>query len=181
MALENIAPAKSIPDDVNVIIEIPANSGPLKYELSKESGLLEVDRFMPTSMHYPCNYGFVPNTLSDDGDPVDVLVITPLPVQAGCLIRCRAIGMLKMTDEAGEDAKVLAVPVEKICAQFSHIQSLDDIAPVVKDSIVHFFEHYKELEKNKWVKVDGWADKEAAAAEIKDSIERFQKEALAAN
>lgn len=174
MALENIAPAKSVPDDINVIIEIPANGGALKYEIDKDSGLLCVDRFMPTSMHYPCNYGFVPNTLSDDGDPVDVLVITPLPVHPGSMIRCRAIGVLQMTDEAGEDAKVLAVPVEKICAQMSHVKSLDDIAPIVKDSIVHFFEHYKELEPNKWVKVNGWADKAAAAKEINSSIERYQ-------
>lgn len=172
-AISAIAPAKSVPDDINVIIEIPANGGALKYEVDKDSGLLMVDRFMPTAMHYPCNYGFVPNTLADDGDPVDVLVLTPEPIQPGSFIRCRAIGVLKMTDEAGEDSKVLAVPVAKVCAEFAHINTLQDVSKIVLDRIVHFFESYKALEPNKWVKVTGWEDVESAAAEINNSIAAF--------
>lgn len=170
-----IAPAKSVPDDVNVVIEVPAHSDPVKYELDKESGLLVVDRFMPTAMHYPCNYGFVPNTLSGDGDPVDVLVVTPFPVQPGVMIRCRAVGMLEMTDESGEDAKVIAVPIEKVCMRSKTIQSLDDLGQVFLDSVKHFFEHYKDLEPKKWVKVNGFVGIDAAAKEIQDSIERFKK------
>ena len=113
--LDHISPGRSIPDDFNVVVEISANCTPVKYEFDKDSGLLTVDRFMPTAMHYPCNYGFIPNTLSDDGDPVDVLVLTPYPIQPGSLIRVRALGMLQMTDESGEDCKVLAVPIEKVC------------------------------------------------------------------
>ncbi len=177
MSLKHIAAGKSIPNDFNVIIEIPANGIPVKYEVDKDTGLLMVDRFMPTAMHYPCNYGFVPSTLSEDGDPVDVLVMTPLPVQPGSLIRCRALGVLKMEDEAGLDAKVLAVPVAKICVQYSHIQSLDDVTEIFKNSVQHFFEHYKELEPNKWVKVKGWEGREEAAEEIQQSIARYQASA----
>lgn len=173
--LTNIPAAKSVPDDINVIIEIPANGGALKYEFDKDAGLLAVDRFMPTAMHYPCNYGFVPHTLADDGDPVDVLVITPEPIIPGCLIRVRAIGMLKMTDESGEDAKVLAVPVEKLCAEYADIKSLDDLPAIVLQRISHFFEHYKELEKNKWVKVDGWVGIDEAVKEINDGIGRCKR------
>lgn len=173
-AINQIPAGKKIPEDFNVIIEIPANASSVKYEFDKETGLLVVDRFMPTAMHYPANYGFVPSTLADDGDPVDVLVITPFDVQPGCLIRCRALGMLKMTDESGEDAKVIAVPIEKICMQLSHVKTLNDIPKITRDSIVHFFEHYKDLEPNKWVKVTGWADTEAAKTEIEQSVARFQ-------
>ena len=128
---------------------------------------------MPTSMHYPCNYGFIPNTLSDDGDPVDVLVITPFPVQPGSLMRVRALGMLRMTDESGEDCKVLAVPIEKACAQYAHMKALSDVPTVTLDSIAHFFEHYKKLEPNKWVKVDGWEGLDSAEKEINESVERY--------
>jgi inorganic pyrophosphatase len=169
----NLSAGKNIPHDINVIIEIAANSKPIKYEVDKDSGLLMVDRFMATAMHYPCNYGFVPNTLSADGDPVDVLVITPHPIQAGAFIRCRAIGVLHMTDEAGDDAKVLAVPIEKVCAEYAHIKELKDISPLVLKSIVHFFEHYKDLEPNKWVKLKGWGDVKAAHEEIQQSISRY--------
>jgi inorganic pyrophosphatase len=174
-AFSNMAPATSVPDDINVIIEVPAHAEPVKYEVDKETGLLEVDRFMPTSMHYPCNYGFVPNTLSGDGDPVDVLVIAPLPIQPGAFLRCRALGVLEMTDESGEDAKVIAVPIKKICMHLDNVNSLDDIAKVTLDSIVHFFEHYKDLEPKKWVKVKGFAGVDAAAKEINDSIQRYKK------
>jgi len=136
---------------------------------------LSVDRFMPTAMHYPCNYGYVPSTLAEDGDPVDVLVMTPFAIQPGALIVCRALGMLKMEDEAGLDSKILAVPTEKICAQYSHIQSLDDVSEIFKNSIKHFFEHYKELESGKWVKVNGWEDKQAAHTELEEGIKRYSK------
>lgn len=174
--LNHIPAGAKIPEDFNVIIEIPANAGSVKYEFNKEAGLLSVDRFMPTPMHYPCNYGFIPNTLADDGDPVDVLVITPYDIQPGCLIRCRAIGVLKMKDEAGEDSKILALPIEKICLQFSDVQSLNDIPKIILDGIVHFFEHYKDLEPNKWVKVSGWDSIDAAHHEIKESVSRFENQ-----
>lgn len=172
-ALSTISPGKKIPDDFNVLIEISANCTPVKYEIDKESGLLKVDRFMPTAMHYPCNYGFVPNTLSLDGDPVDVLVMTPYPVQAGCLMRCRAVGVLQMTDEAGEDYKILALPIEKACIHYSHIKTLKDVPEVTLHAIAHFFENYKKLEPNKWVKIGEWLGIDAAAKEINESIERF--------
>ncbi|WP_267256520.1 inorganic diphosphatase [Coxiella endosymbiont of Ornithodoros maritimus] len=162
-------------DDFNVIIEIPANGGEVKYEYDKELGFLTVDRFMPTSMRYPCNYGFVPSTLAQDGDPLDVLVLTPVPVQPGVLMRVRAVGMMKMEDEAGEDSKVLGVPVVKACRAYEAIQSLKDISPLSLDAISHFFERYKDLEPNKWVKVKGWEDKEAAKKEFEESIVRFKE------
>ncbi len=170
MSLSSLPAARSIPDDITVIIEIPSHSSPVKYEVDKDSGLLEVDRLMTTAMYYPCNYGFVPNTLAGDGDPVDVLVHSPYALQPGSVIRCRAIGLLEMTDEAGKDGKVMAVPTEKICPQFKHIQSIDDIGAMLRDSIAHFFEHYKDLEKGKWVKVEGWRDREAAIQEIESGI-----------
>lgn len=180
-ALDHIPPGKSIPDDFNVVIEIAANCTPVKYELDKDSGLLTVDRFMPTAMHYPCNYGFVPNTLSDDGDPVDVLVLTPYPVQPGSLVRCRALGVLQMTDESGEDYKVLAAPIEKVCVHYAHMKTLKDVPEITLNSIAHFFEHYKKLEPNKWVKIGDWMGVDAAAKEIDSSIERFaeKKETVA--
>lgn len=173
-AFANIAPAQSVPDDVNVIIEVPAHSEPVKYEVEKDSGLLRVDRFMPTAMHYPCNYGFIPNTLADDGDPVDVLLIAPLPIQPGALVRSRILGMLKMTDESGEDAKLIALPIKKVCMQFSDIETLEDLPQLKLDAIKHFFEHYKDLEPNKWVKVEGYLGVEEAAREIQESIARYQ-------
>ena len=173
----NIPAGVHIPDDFNAIIEIPAECGSVKYELDKATALLKVDRFMQTAMHYPCNYGFVPSTLAEDGDPVDVLVITPYAVHPGCLIRVRALGVLKMTDEAGSDSKVLALPLEKTCPQMAGIKSLTDLPPTLLDSISHFFEHYKDLEPNKWVKVDGWEDCAAAAQEINASMQRYQQQA----
>ncbi len=175
MALNQIPAGRDIPHDFNVVVEIPAECSSVKYELDKDTGLLTVDRFMPTAMHYPCNYGYVPSTLADDGDPTDVLLITPYTIHPGCLIRCRPIGLLRMTDESGEDSKVLAVPIEKVCAQYSQIKSLDDIAPIVLESIVHFFEHYKDLEPNKWVKVVGWEDINAAKAEIESGVSKYQE------
>ena len=173
MSFNTITAVYANPNDISVIIEIPAHSDPVKYEIDKDSGLLMVDRFMPTSMRYPCNYGFIPNTLAADGDPVDVLVMTPFPVQAGSLMRARVIGVLMMTDEAGADSKLLALPLEKACAQMAHIKTLSDIPAVTLDAIKHFFEHYKGLEPNKWVKVDGWEDHKKAAAEIDAAVQAF--------
>ncbi|QKT03208.1 inorganic diphosphatase [Ectothiorhodospiraceae bacterium 2226] len=173
MNLDRVTPGSAVPDEVNVIIEIPAHSDPVKYEVDKETGAMFVDRFLNTAMYYPCNYGYVPNTLSDDGDPVDVLVVTPHPLISGSVIRVRPIGMLKMTDEAGFDAKVIAVPNEKLCKLYSHAQSPKDLSAVLVQQIEHFFAHYKDLEPNKWVKIEGWTDAEAARQEILDSIQRY--------
>jgi len=173
MSLKNVKSGDKMPEEINVIIEIPANSGPVKYEADKDSGALIVDRFMSTAMFYPCNYGYVPQTLSDDGDPVDVLVVTPVPLISGSVIAVRPIGMLKMTDESGEDAKILAVPTIKLLPMYAEIQKPDDISSHLLSMITHFFEHYKDLEKDKWVKVDGWADANDAKKEILASVERY--------
>jgi len=173
MALKDVPSGKNLPDDFNVIIEIPMQGDPVKYEVDKESGAIFVDRFMGTSMQYPCNYGYIPHTLSDDGDPADVLVITPVPLLPGVVVSCRPLGMLKMTDEAGGDAKLLAVPVDKVCGLYKHLKTYEDISEWRLNMIAHFFEHYKDLDKGKWVKIDGWAGIEEARAEILASVERF--------
>lgn len=173
MSLKAIETGRDVPNNVNVIIEIPMRGEPVKYEVDKESGALFVDRFMSTAMYYPANYGYIPQTLSEDGDPVDVLVLTPIPLISGSVIRCRPIGMLKMTDEAGFDAKLLAVPLEKIAPGYKDIHSCDDVAPGLLLTIEHFFSHYKDLEKGKWVKIDGWDSADAAKAEILASVARF--------
>jgi len=175
MSLHNVTPGAKAPQEFNVIIEIPANADPIKYEVDHETGALFVDRFMSTAMHYPCNYGFIPQTLADDGDPVDVLVITPMPLVPGVVVRCRALGMLKMDDEAGGDNKLLAVPVDKILPIYSHWQKPEDLAPLQLKTIQHFFEHYKDLEPGKWVKVVGWEGPEAARAEIITGIANYKK------
>ncbi|MFP4154078.1 MAG: inorganic diphosphatase [Halothiobacillaceae bacterium] len=174
MNLDMIPAGKDAPADVNAVIEIPAQGAPVKYEVDKDSGALLVDRFMATAMFYPCNYGFIPHTLSDDGDPVDVLVVTPEPLMPGSVIRCRPVGMLKMTDEAGVDAKLIAVPHGKLTPLYDHVQSPEDLPPLLLDQIRHFFEQYKALEPGKWVKVEGWEGVEAAHAEIEDSIGRYR-------
>ena len=174
MNLDRVSSGNNIPEEVNVIIEIPAHADPVKYEVYKDTGAMFVDRFMNTAMHYPCNYGYIPHTLSDDGDPVDVLVVTPYPIISGSVIRCRPIGVLKMTDEAGSDAKVLAVPIAKLCSIYKHASTPEDVSPVLLEKIAHFFEHYKDLEQGKWVKIEGWENAEAAHKEILDSIDRFQ-------
>ena len=175
MSLDNVTPGKKVPDLFNVIIEIPMNADPVKYEVDKESGAIFVDRFMGTAMHYPCNYGYIPKTISDDGDPVDVLVITPFPLIPGVVVSCRAIGVLKMDDEAGGDAKLLAVPEDKILPIYTHWQKPEDMNELRLKQIQHFFEHYKDLEKGKWVKVKGWDGIDAAKKEILDSVERYNK------
>ena len=175
MSLNNVTPGAKAPEQFNVIIEIPANADPVKYEVDKESGALFVDRFMGTAMHYPCNYGFIPQTLAADGDPVDVLVITPFPLVAGSVVTCRAIGMLNMTDEAGGDAKLLALPTEKLLPSHAHITKLEDLNELVLKQIQHFFEHYKDLEKGKWVKVKGWEGAAAAKREITEGMANYAK------
>ncbi len=174
MSLANLSPGKDVPNNINVIIEISAFSEPTKYEVDKDSGLLCVDRFLQTSMVYPTNYGYVPSTLCDDGDPADVMVLTPAGIQPGAMIRCRPIGMLPMTDESGEDNKILALPIEKVCAEYAHIQSLDDVSEIVLKRIKHFFEHYKDLTEGKWVKVGDWQGVQAAKAELKRSVLQYQ-------
>lgn len=175
MNLERIGPGKDMPNDINVVIEITANGAPIKYEFDKDSGAIMVDRFVGTSMVYPANYGFVPQTLADDGDPVDVLVVTPFPLPPGVVIRCRVLGMINMEDESGIDAKLVAVPVEKLCPMYSAIQKLEDLPQLLRDQMVHFFEHYKDLEKGKWVKVQGWGTLADATKELVDGIARHKK------
>ena len=176
MSYRDIEPGKDIPNDVNVVIEIAANALPVKYEVDKYSGALMVDRLMSTAMHYPCNYGYIPQTLCGDGDPADVLVVTPIPLQPGCIVRCRPLGVLNMEDEAGEDSKIVAVPISKITKHYDKVDSIDDLPEELLAKITHFFEHYKDLEKGKWVKVTGWENLEAAQTEILDSVKRYQKE-----
>lgn len=177
MSLLNVLPGSKTPDEFNVIIEIPMNADPVKYEVDKESGAIFVDRFMSTAMHYPTNYGYIPQTIAGDGDPVDVLVITPVPLVSGSVVRCRALGMLQMQDEAGEDAKLLAVPVNKLLSIYSQLQKPEDLPAGQLKMIAHFFEHYKDLEEGKWVKVQGWAGPEAARKEITDGLANYQKQA----
>ncbi|HWA13761.1 MAG TPA: inorganic diphosphatase [Burkholderiales bacterium] len=174
MNLDRVTSGHALPDDFNVIVEIPMNADPIKYEVDKETGALFVDRFMMTAMHYPCNYGYVPHTISEDGDPVDVLVITPVPVTVGAVIRCRPLGMLKMDDEAGGDAKLLAVPVDRVLPIYRHWNRPEDLQPERLMQIQHFFEHYKDLEPGKWVKVAGWLGPDAARAEILAGVARYQ-------
>jgi len=176
MNLDRVSSGNNVPDEINVIIEIPSHSDPVKYEVDKETGAMFVDRFMNTAMHYPCNYGYIPHTLSDDGDPADVLVATPVPLISGSVIACRPVGILKMTDEAGEDAKILAVPIDKLCTLYRTVKNPEDMPPLLIQQIAHFFEHYKDLEPNKWVKIEGWFGPEEAKAEINASIRRFQAE-----
>ncbi len=175
MSYDKVSPGKKIPKSFNVIIEIPMNADPVKYEVDKETGCLFVDRFMGTAMHYPCNYGYIPKTVAGDGDPVDVLVITPFALVPGSVVSCRAIGMLEMEDEDRQDAKLLAVPEDKILPIYKHLQKPEDVNELLLAQIQHFFEHYKDLEKGKWVKVKGWTGVAGAHKEILDGIEGYAK------
>ncbi len=175
MNLDRVAPGDKAPDEINVIIEITASKEPVKYELDKATGAMCVDRFLATSMYYPCNYGYVPQTLSLDGDPVDVMVIAPLPIIHGAVIRCRPLGVLKMEDDGGIDAKILAVPVSKLTPIYDQMQSYQDMPSTILDQLRHFFEHYKDLEPGKWAKIQGWEGVTAAKEEIQDSIARYTK------
>lgn len=173
MNLDRVNPGNNIPDEFNVIIEIPAHSDPVKYEVDKETGAMFVDRFLNTAMHYPCNYGYIPHTLSLDGDPVDVLVPTPSPLITGSVIQCKPVGMLMMTDESGEDAKILAMPNDKLCSIYRNVNNITDVRVDLMDLISHFFENYKGNDEGKWVKLGDWKDKDAAKKEIMDCIQRF--------
>ena len=175
MSYDQVSPGKNVPDSFNVVIEIPMNADPIKYEVDKESGAIFVDRFMTTAMHYPTNYGYVPQTLSGDGDPVDVLVITPYALHPGVVVTCRALGILMMEDEAGVDGKVLAVPTDKILPMYSHWKTVEDVNKMRLNAISHFFEHYKDLENGKWVKVLGWKSIDAAHKEILDGMAAYKK------
>jgi inorganic pyrophosphatase len=174
MSYNSIPAGKDLPNDIYVAIEIPANASPIKYEIDKDMDALVVDRFMATPMFYPANYGYINNTLADDGDPLDVLVITPYPVAPGSVIRSRPVGVLKMSDEAGGDEKLLAVPHEKLTQMYNDIQDIDDVPQLLKDQIVHFFENYKDLEKGKWVKVEGWENADAAREAISKSAAAYK-------
>jgi inorganic pyrophosphatase len=175
MGLDLVTAGNQAPDVFNVIIEIPMNADPIKYEVDKETGAIFVDRFMGTAMHYPCNYGYVPRTIAQDGDPVDVLVITPFPLIPGVVVRCRPLGLLKMTDEAGADSKVLAVPDDQVLPIYSHWLKHEDINPQRLQQIQHFFEHYKDLEPGKWVRVNGWGGVDDAKQEITLGMKLYDK------
>ena len=175
MSLEKVTAGRDLANDFNVIIEIPMNADPIKYEIDKETGALFVDRFVSTAMHYPCNYGYIPNTLSEDGDPVDVLVIAPFALMPGVVVRCRPIGLLEMTDEAGRDTKLLAVPIDKLTTLYHDIQAARDLPEMVLSQISHFFAHYNDLEPGKWVKVEGWGSPGQAEREIAEGVKRFEK------
>jgi len=175
MGLMSIESGRDVPNDINVIIEIPMHGEPVKYEVNKDSGALFVDRFLTTAMYYPTNYGYIPQTLSEDGDPVDVLVVAPVPIISGAVVRCRVVGLLKMIDESGVDAKLLAVPVTKVCRLYEDVKTYEDLPKHLLLSLEHFFTHYKDLEEGKWVKLDGWASPEAAHKEILDSVKRYQE------
>ncbi len=170
MDISKISCGKDAPYNINVVIEISANSDPVKYEFDKDSGAILVDRFVGTGMRYPCNYGFIPHTIAGDGDPVDVLVITPYPLMAGSVVQCRPLGMLNMTDDGGSDAKILAVPIDKVCLMTADIKTIEQVPEFLKNQIQHFFEQYKALEKGKWVKIEGWQGMKEAEAEIINGI-----------
>lgn len=174
MDLNRIPSGNDVPWDINVVIEVPMGTEPVKYEMDKDSGALYVDRFLHTAMYYPCNYGFIPHTLSGDGDPADVLVISNNPVHAGSVLRARPIGVLLMEDESGQDEKILAVPHAKLHPYYNDVKNYTDLPEILHEQISHFFEHYKDLEKNKWVKVIGWKDADLAAELIQEAVTRAE-------
>lgn len=175
MGFNSVPAGKDIPNDIYVAIEIPANSSPIKYEIDKDTDCVFVDRFMATPMFYPANYGYVPNSLGEDGDPLDVLVVTPYPVIPGSIIRARPVGVLNMSDEAGSDAKILAVPHDKLSVLYKDVKEYSDLPELLIKQIEHFFENYKDLEAGKWVKVDGWAGSEDAKAAIQKAVDAVAK------
>lgn len=175
MSLHEVPVGRDIPNDLNVIIEIPMNSPAIKYEVDKASGAIFVDRMLKTAMHYPCNYGYVPHTICGDGDPVDVLVVMPFALEPGVVVRCRPVGLLRMEDESGDDAKIIAVPVTDITGLYRHVEELEDIDELLRMQIAHFFAHYKDLERGKWVKVEGWENAGAARKEVLEAVARFNE------
>jgi inorganic pyrophosphatase len=175
MRLDAIAIGNDPPQDVNVIVEVPIGGEPIKYELDKAAGTLVVDRFLHTPMRYPGNYGFVPHTLSDDGDPIDVLVANTRPIVPGAVINVRPIGVLKMEDDAGGDEKIIAVPVPKLTKRYAHVHEYSELPEITLLQIQHFFTHYKDLEPGKWVKLIGWGDATEARRLITEAIARAQR------
>ena len=176
MRLEAIAAGRNVPEDINVIIEVPIGGEPIKYELDKASGALFVDRFLHTPMRYPGNYGFVPHTLSDDGDPIDVLVANTRAIAPGAVLNCTPVGVLVMSDEAGQDEKIVAVPSTKVTRRYENVLDYRDLPEITLKQIEHFFEHYKDLESNKWVKIDRWGDAAEARQMIQQAVERHAAE-----
>jgi len=174
MSLHEVPVGRDVPYDVNVIIEIQMNSPAVKYEVDKKSGALFLDRMLKTAMHYPCNYGYIPHTLCGDGDPVDVLVVMPVPVQSGAVVTCRPVGMLRMEDESGDDAKIIAVPTEDITGLYRNVKCVEDVDELLRLQITHFFDHYKDLETGKWVNIKGWEETDSAHREILEAITRFE-------
>ena len=172
MRLDAIPIGNNPPEDVNVIVEVAIGGEPIKYEMDKEAGTLVVDRFLYTPMRYPGNYGFVPHTLSEDGDPIDVLIANTRPIVPGAVINVRPVGVFKMEDDGGGDEKIIAVPVPKLTRRYEHIKNYTDMPAITLEQIQHFFEHYKDLEPGKWVKVIGWGDAVEARRFIKEAIER---------
>ncbi|MCB1509676.1 MAG: inorganic diphosphatase [Hyphomicrobiaceae bacterium] len=172
MRIDAISVGKNPPHDINVIIEVPVGGEPIKYELDKASGTLFVDRFLYTPMRYPGNYGFVPHTLSTDGDPIDVLVCNTRAIVPGAVMPCRPVGVLVMEDDGGGDEKIIAVPADKLTKRYSKVQNYSDLPPITIEQIQHFFEHYKDLEPDKWVKIHHWGDADEAKRMIVESIER---------
>ncbi len=175
MNLDRVTPGNNAPDEINVIIEIPANAEPVKYEVDKDTGAMFVDRILRTAMRYPANYGYIPHTLSDDGDPCDVMVPTAFPLIPGSVIVCRPVAVLKMTDESGDDAKVVAVPVTSITDRYAHVKDDTDMPEELMQRIAHFFEHYKDLDDGKWVRVGGWEGLDEARAEVVSSIRMYDE------
>jgi inorganic pyrophosphatase len=174
MRIDAITIGDNPPDDVNVIVEVPVGGNPIKYELDKEAGTLVVDRFLYTPMSYPGNYGFVPHTLSEDGDPIDVLICNTRQLVPGCVINVRPIGVLIMEDNAGQDEKVIAVPSHALTKRYDEVRTASDLPEITLHQIEHFFEHYKDLEPGKWVKISGWQGAEDARRLIVEAIERAQ-------
>jgi len=174
MGLDLVSSGQDVPNDINAVIEIPLDGEAVKYEVDKESGAIFVDRVLNTAMRYPTNYGYMPNSLCGDGDPVDLLVVMPVPLIPGSVVRCRPVGVLKMTDEAGSDSKIVAVPINKVSLLYRHIESVRQLPDELLDRIAHFFAHYKDLEAGKWVKIDGWGGADEAKAEIVDAVRRYQ-------
>lgn len=180
MDINKIPIGENPPEECNVLIEVPIGSSPVKYELDKDSGALFVDRFLHTAMHYPCNYGFIPHTLSDDGDPIDVMIVSRRPILPGAIVAARPIGVLIMEDEKGEDEKILAVPSDRLHPYYSDIHTYTELPDILLDQITHFFEHYKDLEKEKWVKVKRWGDDAEARKMIEEAMKRANETSSAA-
>src|SRR5690606_17225115 len=177
MRIEAISVGKNPPEDVNVLVEVPIGGHPIKYELDKESGALVVDRFLYTPMAYPGNYGFVPHTLSDDGDPIDVLICNTRPLIPGCVINVRPIGVLVMEDNAGQDEKIIAVPSSHLTLRYENVHNYDDLPRITLDQVAHFFQHYKDLEPGKWVRICSWKGADEAKRLIVEAMQRYQAQA----